>query len=95
MKHFFWLLLCVLATTTLAQQPIGSFSSSHDIGNPRLSGSVSFDDQTQEYTLRGSGYNIWFERDEFHFLNSKIKGDFILTANVAFIGEGVDPHRFG
>ena len=43
--------------------------------------------------MEGSGKNIWFDRDEFHFLYKKIKGDFILTAHVEFIGKGVDPHR--
>ena len=43
--------------------------------------------------LKGSGYNIWFERDEFHYLFNKIKGDFILTANFKFEGNGTEPHR--
>jgi hypothetical protein len=45
------------------------------------------------YTLRGAGYNIWFGRDEFHYLYKKITGDFILTANVEFTGKGTDAHR--
>lgn len=93
MKRSLWLLFCLFATSAFAQQPIGSFSSSQDIGNPKLAGSASYNDQTQEYTLDGSGYNIWFGRDEFHFANTKLTGDFILTANFAFTGAGVDPHR--
>ena len=77
-----------------AQHPnTGGFSFSTDIGNPQKAGSSSFDEATQTYTLKGSGYNIWFERDEFHFLYNKIEGDFILTANFALTGQGVDPHR--
>ncbi len=43
--------------------------------------------------LTGAGYNIWFERDEFHYLYNELEGDFILTANFAFEGEGNNAHR--
>ncbi len=43
--------------------------------------------------MKGAGYNVWFGRDEFQYAFKKIKGDFILTANFAFTGEGGDPHR--
>lgn len=72
---------------------LGVFENQTDIGNPNNSGSSSYDPSAQVYTLKGSGYNIWFERDEFHFLHRKLSGDFILTANFEFVGEGVDPHR--
>ena len=48
---------------------------------------------SQTYQLSGSGYNIWFERDELQFAWKKIAGDFILTANFSFIGKGTDHHR--
>jgi len=71
----------------------GVFQNSADIGNPTKKGSSLYNPADQSYTLNGAGYNIWFERDEFHFLFNKIKGDFILTANFKFEGEGKDPHR--
>ncbi len=73
--------------------PIGDFQFSKDIGNPKLAGSAQFDDASQVYTIKGAGYNIWFERDELNYLYNKIEGDFILTANFEFVGEGTDPHR--
>ncbi|HTQ29557.1 MAG TPA: hypothetical protein VMI35_15585, partial [Puia sp.] len=63
------------------------FDYNEDIGNPRLKGSASYDASTQVYQLKGSGYNIWFNRDEFHFLYKKLTGDFILTANFEFTGD--------
>jgi len=72
---------------------IGAFQRSQDIGNPKLAGSSNYNDVTKEYRLRGSGYNIWFERDEFQFLFKKISGDFTVTADFEFIGTGTDPHR--
>lgn len=69
------------------------FESNSDVGNPKLKGSTSFDQTNQEYHITGSGYNIWFDRDEFHYTYKTLKGDFILTANFRFKGAGVDPHR--
>ncbi len=76
--------------------PIGIFDGHKDIGNPKLAGSSQYDEATQTYTLKGSGYNIWFNRDEFQFLYKKISGDFILTANFEFVGgEGIGHRKIG
>lgn len=72
---------------------LGIFEAQADIGNPKQTGAGLYDATSQAYTLTGGGYNIWFGRDEFHYLYSKIKGDFILTANFEFVGKGTDPHR--
>ncbi|WP_430972739.1 TolB family protein [Sunxiuqinia rutila] len=93
MKLTLIFLFSLTLSSSLAQNAIGIFSSHQDIGNPQLAGDAIYDIEEQEYRLSGSGYNIWFERDEFHFLYNKLEGDFILTANFAFEGEGVDPHR--
>lgn len=71
----------------------GSFSNSADVGNPLVKGVSSYNAGAQEYIIKGGGYNIWFNRDEFHYLYNSIKGDFILTANFEFIGAGTDAHR--
>jgi len=76
-----------------SQSPAGIFENHQDIGNPKKSGTTAYNVNNQEYTLSGSGYNIWFGRDEFHYTYKKLKGDFILTANFQFIGVGADPHR--
>ncbi len=88
------LLILTSATRSLSQVELtGQFVNSKDIGNPKLQGSVLYNPDLQEYILKGSGYNIWFDRDEFHYAYKPIQGDFILTANFEFRGEGVDPHR--
>ncbi len=78
-----------------AQHPVGIFENSADIGNPKVAGSASYDESTQSYSIKGGGSNIWFNRDEFHFVYKKIKGDFILTADFAFTGDtaGAVGHR--
>jgi len=88
------LLHSFLLNVTLAQNiPVGIFQSDSDIGNPKKAGSSIYKQADQSYTLKGGGYNIWFERDEFHYLFNKIKGDFILTANFEFVGKGTEFHR--
>ena len=71
----------------------GIFERNSDIGNPKIKGAVLYDQKDQSYQISGGGYNIWFNRDEFHYAFNKIKGDFILTANVKLLGNGKDPHR--
>ena len=83
----------LLLSVSMTQAQIGVFDTSVDVGNPKLPGSTEFQSETETYTLKGSGYNIWFGRDEFQFPHTKLSGDFILTANFSFIGEGVDLHR--
>lgn len=72
---------------------IGIFENSYDVGNPQKKGSATYNSADQSYTVKGGGYNIWFERDEFFFLYNKMQGDFILTANFEFIGIGQNIHR--
>ncbi|MBP1668751.1 MAG: Periplasmic component of the Tol biopolymer transport system-like protein [Bacteroidetes bacterium] len=86
-------IIITMHTTTAQNTAPGIFEGHQDIGKVILPGSALYDPETQEYRMEGSGKNTWFDRDEFHFLYKKIKGDFILTAHVEFIGKGVDPHR--
>ncbi len=71
----------------------GIFQNHADIGNPKVKGTVLYDNEMQTYNIKAGGYNIWFNRDEFHYAYNKVKGDFILTANVKLLGDGKDPHR--
>ncbi len=89
------MLLCffMLSFSYGQDSPVGVFQNHTDIGNPKIAGATEYSDASQTYTLKGSGYNIWFGRDEFHFSFKKLKGDFILTANFEFVGEGKEPHR--
>ena len=94
MKNILVLLTGLLFSMLSASgQQTGLFQKSIDIGNPKNPGSSLYNPTDQSYKLKGSGYNIWFERDEFHFLYNEIKGDFIMTANFRFTGEGKEAHR--
>jgi TolB protein len=95
MKAFFAILLSLVSFLNVNAQSseFGDFDASVDVGKPKNAGSSRYNSADQTYTLRGSGYNIWFGRDEFHYLYKKLKGNFILTANFSFNGKGTDAHR--
>ncbi len=80
-------------TTSLQAAPLGQFDEHTDVGSPKLAGSAAYDAVSQEYSMSAAGFNMWANRDEFHFLWKRMTGDFILQARVEFIGKGVDPHR--
>jgi len=89
----FLLLFCFYNVCYSQDTHVGIFDKNADIGNPKNAGSSRYDEATQAYYMRGSGSNIWFNRDEFQYLYKKINGDFLLTANFAFLGEKGNGHR--
>ena len=94
MKSLFLIITVFSLGAAVAQQNrIGIFQHNKDIGKPKNSGSAQYDPGTQSYHLKGAGYNIWFERDEFNYLYNKLGGDFMITAQFEFIGKGQEPHR--
>ena len=88
-------ILGILSSVALKaqQNPLGIFDDHLDVGSPVLKGSASYNPGTQEYTMEGAGMNMWSNIDQFHFLYKKIKGDFIISATVRFIGKGTADHR--
>jgi TolB protein len=90
-------LLSLLAATgpgaPCADGPLGEFEGHGDVGAPRLAGSATYDAASQDYTLTAGGLNVWGQRDEFHFVWKRLRGDFILQARLELLGQGVDPHR--
>ncbi len=82
----------LMSFSSHAQQMFQKYSG-QDIGNPKLKGGFTFDQKLQKFTLSGAGYNLWFARDEFYFVSQEMTGDFIITANLKFLGEGVEQHR--
>src|ERR1700712_4955373 len=94
MRILYVILLIAACNTAFAQTgPVGIFENHEDIGHPKNAGSAKYDKVTHTYTLTGSGYNIWFNRDEFQYVYKKIKGDFTVTANFEFIGAKGNDHR--
>lgn len=93
LRLFFLMSFGLISLLNLQSQKMGVFDTAVDVGNPKLKGSSVYNAGSQEYTLKGAGYNIWFNRDEFHYLASRISGDFIVTADFEFPGAGKEAHR--
>jgi len=73
--------------------PIGIFEAHGDVGTVLHEGSVEYNAAKQTYTLAGSGYNMWFEKDAFQFAWRKEAGDVTLEADISFLGSGGNEHR--
>lgn len=87
-------ILLFASSSVLAQSnSLGDFAFSADIGKPKLAGGASYDTASKTYNIKGAGYNIWFNRDEFHYLYNKMSGDFTLTGRFQFTGDTGNAHR--
>ncbi len=76
-----------------AEEPGHCFMTAADIGSPVLKGSFRYDPAGHSWVLKGAGYNLWNNRDEFFFLSTPAGGDYIFSASLEWLGTGVDPHR--
>lgn len=86
-------ILSMTVAVMARENPVGEFAGQGDVGSPKISGSASYDAARQEYTVTGAGSNMWFGRDECHFVWNTMTGDFILRARTEFNGPGVVAHR--
>lgn len=85
--------LALFNTGGLMAQSVGIFEGHNDVGSVLHPGAAAYDPKSGEYTLTGSGTNIWGSNDEFQFAWRKLKGNFILQTRASLLGKGVDPHR--
>jgi hypothetical protein len=97
--HLFPAVFCALALGAVVSAragesgAVGLFEQHGDVGGVGLPGSAAYDKDTQEYRLSASGYDMWYDHDDFHFAWRKVKGDFLVQASAEFLGAGGDPHR--
>lgn len=92
MKKIFLSAFIVL-TAGIAFGQIGIFSDEQDIGATAKTGSAKFDADKQEYLVTGGGANMWMTNDAFHFVWTKMSGDFSLAADASFPTPGGNAHR--
>lgn len=78
-----------------AENAVGIFEGHGDVGNvgAAYKGSVEFDEEKGTYTVTGGGENMWLGADAFQFAWKRVSGDVTLTADIAFVGAGKNPHR--
>jgi TolB protein len=72
---------------------LGLFDAHSDVGIVLHPGSFEYNSASHAYTISGSGENMWFTSDAFQFVWKKVSGDFSLSADVSFLGQGKNPHR--
>jgi TolB protein len=72
---------------------LGIFQGDSDVGTVLHPGSVQYDPTHGTYTVTGSGENMWFGEDDFHYVWTKVSGDVALTADIAFVGDRGNKHR--
>jgi TolB protein len=90
-----WLTLLTLIAPSArpATTSLGIFQEHQDVGTVLHPGSVEYDPAKQTYTISGSGANMWFGEDDFHYLWTKVSGDVSLSADIAFVGATGNDHR--
>lgn len=72
---------------------LGVFEGHGDIGEVGHAGSVDYDAGADRYLVAGSGENMWFETDAFHYVWKQASGDVSIASDVAVLGEGGHAHR--
>jgi len=59
-----------------------------DIGDVGAAGHSSVDEESgPEFTVTGSGADVWGTADEFHFLSREVVGNFDFSARMAFVDD--------
>jgi TolB protein len=90
----FFLGLVLMPKLAGAQEnSIGAFRDHIDVGTVLHPGSASFEAEHGNYTVTGSGENMWLAADAFQFVWKKVTGDVALGANISFVGQGKNEHR--
>lgn len=64
--------------------PLGRFRGQTDVGAALVPGSSSYNASTGAYTIVSAGYNVWYNRDEFRYVWTKMSGDVSLAADPTF-----------
>ncbi|MCF8227177.1 MAG: hypothetical protein K9J30_14970 [Bacteroidales bacterium] len=92
-KNISGLLFAILFTGCSNGENFGFFEDHGDIGNCNIEGNMTYDPVKNQYLLKGSGENIWFGNDQFHYAWFEVSGDILIRTRMEFIGEGVQAHR--
>lgn len=93
---FLTLLACAEISAQSGSASLGDFEGQSDVGQTLHSGSAEYDPSSKVYTVSGSGDNMWFATDEFHFVWKKVEvQDVSLTANISILSAEGNNHRKG
>jgi TolB protein len=82
-----------LASAQAASAPVGIFEGHSDVGTVLHGGSVDYDASKGNYTISGSGENMWLATDAFQFVWKKVSGDVSLAADISFLNKTGNEHK--
>ena len=85
--------LTIALAARAATPSLGIFQDHQDVGIILHPGSAEYDPAQQTYTIGGSGWDMWYAEDDFHYLWTKVSGDVSLTADIAFVEKTGVNHR--
>ena len=74
-------------------QPLGQFENQASIGEVQITGACSYNADLQSYAITGAGAGCSGEREAFHFVYRRMRGDFILTMQGEFTSQGASEQR--
>src|SRR5664279_3217183 len=74
-------------------EPLGLFEDHANVGTVLHPGSAHYDRASGTYAVTGSGENMWFGEDDFHFVWKRVSGDVAISADIAFVGDRGNNHR--
>jgi len=60
----------------------GVFSHNQDVGDCKIPGTLEYNAGDSTYIISGSGDNIWFGSDDFHFAWFRNKKDVTVRSNI-------------
>ena len=78
-------------TEAAPEKPV--FEKLGDIGTVSTPAVMDYDEAADIYTISAAGLNLWADTDACGLLWMKVDGDFEITGDIDFAGEGVNPHR--
>ncbi len=70
------------STPLPAGSVIGIFDNHTDIGSVLADGDAFYEEENGQYTVIGSGADVWDQSDGFHFLYKEVSDDFVLEAKI-------------
>jgi TolB protein len=72
---------------------LGIFEGQSDVGVVQKAGSAELAPSGPAYLVNGGGENMWFTNDAFHFVWTRVSGDFAFEAAIQWQRAGGNPHR--
>ncbi len=82
-----------LGAQTAPPSTTGLFENHGDVGTVLHPGSLEYDPSRQAYVVTGSGENMWFTTDAFHFVWKKVSDNVSLTADISFGNREGNEHK--